>query len=400
MSQYPPLTFLCVSCEYKGADFIKSCKSEGNKVYLVTSKSLENEAWPREFLDDIFFVDSTEHCVWNMTDVINGLAYFMQSHSVDRIVALDDFDVEKAALMREHFRIPGMGQTTQRYFRDKLAMRIKAQEEGIAVPPFSALFNDQEVNNYTAKYEAPWVVKPRAEASATGIRKIHHVEDLWKLLHELGENRHQYLIEQFKPGDVYHADALSYEGKVKFCRVSRYLDTPFDVAQGGGIFRSQTIPLGSDDDKALQKLNREVMKAFGMQYSASHTEFIKSNETGEFYFLETSCRVGGANLAEMVEAASDINLWSEWAKLETAAAHKAPYQLPKVRKGHSGIIVSLSRFQQPDTSSFNDPEICWRMNKDYHIGLILKSKQPERIRELLDNYVDRVFRDFHASISG
>ncbi|MEM1322423.1 MAG: ATP-grasp domain-containing protein [Bacteroidota bacterium] len=394
-----PLTFLCVSCEFKGVDFIRYCKNEGNKVYLVTSKNLEDKDWPRDMLDDIFYVEASELCVWNMKDVIAGLAHFMRSNPVDRIVALDDFDVEKAALLREHFRIPGMGQTTQRYFRDKLAMRMKAQEAGIAVPPFSPLFNDEQVNEYARTVSPPWVVKPRAEASTVGIRKVHSAEELWNVLHELGEDRHQYLVEQFKPGDVYHADALSFNGKLVFCRVSRYLNTPFEVAQGGGIFRSQTVEFGSADDKAIQKMNAQVMKAFGMQFSASHTEYIRSKEDGQFYFLETASRVGGANLAEMVEASSGINLWGEWARLETAQAREGAYKPPKARKDHAGIIVSLSRFQHPDSSAFNDPEVCWRMQKDYHIGLILQSKSTERIKTLLDDYAERVFRDFHASIS-
>ena len=43
----------------------------------------------------------------------------MRSKKIDRIVALDDFDVEKGAYLREHFQISGMGQTTARHFRDK-----------------------------------------------------------------------------------------------------------------------------------------------------------------------------------------------------------------------------------------------------------------------------------------
>ena len=45
------------------------------------------------------------------------------------------------------------------------------------------------------------------------------------------------------------------------------------------------------------------MKAMGLLRGVSHTEFIKSKADGKFYFLETSARVGGANLAELVEAA-------------------------------------------------------------------------------------------------
>ena len=397
MSEKKALTFLCVSCYFKGEAFLRACKAAGNTVYLVTSKKLEHKPWPKEALDDIFYVQQNEQDTWTMEEVIAGLAHFMRSNAVDRIVALDDFDVEKAALLREHFRIPGMGQTTARYFRDKLAMRLKAAEAGIPIPPFSALFNDEAINEYANTVAPPWVVKPRAEASATGIKKVNNPEELWAAIHQLGEERHNYLVEQFKPGDVYHADAITANGKVVFCRVSKYLNTPFEVAHGGGIFRSNTIKFGSKEDKALQQLNKDVMKAFGMQYSASHTEFIRSKEDGQFYFLETASRVGGAHLAEMVEASSGINLWSEWARLETAIAQESAYKLPKVSKDYAGIVVSLSRFKEPDMSSFDDPEIWWKLKMDHHIGMIVKTKKQERVLELLDNYAERIGKDFHAS---
>jgi len=394
-----PLTFLCISNYFKGLDFLQACHDANCKVYLITSKKTEQDPWPREHLEDIFYMeDQGEQGTWDMDALTRGTAYFLRQVKVDRLVALDDFDVEKAAHLREEFRIPGMGTTTGRYFRDKLAMRVKAKEEGIPVPGFSSVFNDEDINTFIAEYPGPWVVKPRSEASASGIQKVHTGEELWKVIHELGDERQRYLVEQFKPGDVYHVDALTLDGKVLFSRVSRYLSTPMEVAHGGGIFRSHTVPFKEEEDKILQKLNKEVLQKFGMNFSASHTEFIRSNETGEYYFLETSSRVGGAHLAEMVEASSGINLWGEWARMEIAKARNEKYKLPKVRSDHAGIIVSLSRFEHPDTSSFTDAEIVWRLKKDYHIGLIVQDKKRAKILELLDQYAERVAREFHASV--
>ena len=378
---------------------MRGAKEAGCIVYLVTSSQLRHAEWPRESLDDIFFVDDMDGVKghWNMQEVIGGLAWLMRTKPIDRIVSLDDFDVEKGAELREHFRIPGMGQTTCRYFRDKLAMRMKAKELNIRVPQFNSLFNDIDVNHYLDTVAAPWLIKPRGEASATGIKKAHSKMEAWEIINALGDNRHKCLIEQFRPGDVYHADALSQDGKVIFCRVSRYLSTPMEVAHGGGVFRSMTVEFDSDDDKKIQKLNVDVLHAFGLNYSASHTEYIKDRETGEFVFLETSSRVGGANLAEMVEYSSGINLWREWAKLEVAVAKDEKYKLPKIRKDYAGIVVSLSRHQHPDSSGFVDNEIAWRMKKEYHIGLIVQSKNQQKVLELLNNYTERIFSDYHAS---
>jgi biotin carboxylase len=392
------ITILCIASFFKGEEFMRAAKEAGATVFLITSKKLDYKPWPWESIDETFYVHDDGKDNWNMEDVVSGLAYVMRSRNIDRIVSLDDFDVEKGAFLRENFRIAGMGQTTARYFRDKLAMRVQAQNEGINVPAFTALFNDEAINDYIAKTAAPWLIKPRGEASATGIKKAHSAHELWEMIHGLGQKRHQYLVEQFRPGDVYHVDALSLDKKIIFARASRYLATPMEVAHGGGVFRSITENFGSKDEKALLKMNEQVMKAFGMNYSASHTEFIKSKEDGKFYFLETASRVGGANLAEMVEYSSGINLWREWANIEIAVARGENYVLPPVRNDYSGIIVSLSRFEHPDNSSFTDKEIVWRMYKEYHIGLIVQDKKEAKILELLDQYAERVKNEFHASM--
>lgn len=392
------VTILCVSRYFKGEDFLRSAKALGNTVFLLTSKKLEHDPWPWESIDETFYMHEDEEGHWNMNHLIDGLSYKMRTTKFDIFVALDDFDVEHVAMLREYFRIPGMGDTTARYFRDKLAMRIKAKSEGIPVPAFTALFHDEDIHQFTETVPGPWLVKPRMQASATGIKKVYNSDELWDHLHHLGSHRHQYLLERFAPGAVFHVDALTFDGKVLFSKVSQYVDTPFEVAHGGGIFKSVTVENGSKDDKALQKLNEEVMKGFGMQYSASHTEFIRCNDDDQYYFLETSSRVGGAHLSDMVEAASGINLWAEWAKLETAQFLGTKYKLPKVKKDHAGIVVSLCRYEDPDQSSFDDKEIAWRLHKKNHIGFIVKSEERQRVFALLDNYTERIKNEFHASL--
>ncbi|MFN3756068.1 MAG: acetyl-CoA carboxylase biotin carboxylase subunit family protein [Flavobacterium sp.] len=388
-----PNTILCISNYFKGNDFLIQMKKLGNKVYLLTSEKLKNKPWAWESIDEVYYMPGQD-VDWDMELLLQGVAGLMKSEKIDAIVALDDFDVEKATFLRESLRVDGMGQTTGRFFRDKLAMRIKAQSEGVKVPSFSALFNDADVNRFADTVAPPWVLKPRSEASASGIMKVHTKEELWTRIHELGDNRIRYLVEQFKPGAVYHCDGLNWQGKVLFSLTSQYLATPMEISQGGGIFRSMNVPYNSADEKAIRKANEQVMKAFGMKHGATHTEFIKNNEDGEIYFLETSSRVGGAHLAEMVEAASGINLWGEWAAIEAALVKQEEYKLPKARKEYAGIVLTLSKFEHPDLSGFNDPEVCFRVPLEYHAGLIVRSDKHERVRFLLDSYAERLTNDF------
>ena len=390
-------TFLCISNYFKGADFLINLKKSGNKVYLVTSEKLRDKPWPHQYIDEIFYMEGQD-VDWNLEHLLLGVGNFMKSTKIDAIVALDDYDVEKATYLRENLRIDGMGQTTGRYFRDKLAMRMRAKSCGIPIPAFCSLFNDHDINTFADTIPAPWVLKPRSEASASGIIKVFDKESLWIHINEMGNNRFKYLIEQFKPGDVYHCDSLISESKVIFSLTSKYLATPMEISQGGGVFRSANIKYNSDDDKAIKKLNEQVMKGFGLKHGAAHTEFIKSNDDGQIYFLETSSRVGGAHLAEMVAEASNINLWKEWAAIENGLVKESKYILPKVKKGYAGIVLTLSKFQHPNLVSFSDPEVCFKVPLEYHAGLIVKSDKQERVLELLEDYGNRLANDFTAVV--
>jgi biotin carboxylase len=393
----PPFSVLCIATFFKGEEFMRALKSLGHTVYLLTEQGLTDRPWPHEAIDHVFYLPHNGNDPVNLDAMVRGLAYEMRAHRIDSVVALDDYDVEKAALVRETFRLGGMGQTTARYFRDKLAMRIQARQSGIRIPAFSALFNDDLLTAFLNTSTGPWMVKPRSEASATGIRKVYSVADARAFVHSLGDARADYLIEEFRPGRVYHVDALTTRGKTVFTSVSQYLATPMEVAHGGGVFRTRTLPAADPLAMVLQKLNAQLLAAFGLRNSASHTEYILGDDDGEFYFLETACRVGGAHIAEMVEAGSGLNLWREWARLESALLREVPYKLPKASPSHAGLIVSLARQQWPDTSGFIDDEIWWRMQREQHIGLIVRSPDPGRVLILLDDYLARIRAEFHAS---
>jgi biotin carboxylase len=392
-----PPTVLCVASYEKGQEFMRECKRQGCRVLLLTSLSLRGEAdFPSESIDEIFYMPDVAK-KWNLGDTIKSVSYVAREEEIDLITPLDDFDLETAAALREHLRVPGMGETTTRHFRDKLAMRVKAQEAGIDVPEFVHALNRGRLREYMNSTPSPWLLKPRFEASATGIRKIEGPEELWATLDALGDRQSFHLLERYVPGDIFHVDTLVSEREIVFACASRYGHPPLDVAHGGGVFTTRTLSKDSEDAPALFEMNARVLAAMNLLRGVSHTEFIKSRADGRFYFLETAARVGGANIVELVEAATGVNLWAEWAKLEIGRGRR-DYVLPPLRDEYAGLIVSLARQQCPDTSAYDDPEIVWRLNKPSHVGLIVRSGDPARVEQLLDSYARRFTTDFFATL--
>jgi biotin carboxylase len=384
---------LCLASYFKGAEFMVECKRQGCRTLLLTSHSLSDAEWPRESLDNIFYVPD-DNKKWKLQDVLLGISHLAKTEVIDRVVPLDDFDVETAATLREHLRVPGMGDTTARYFRDKLAMRTKARDEGLPVPEFIHVLNHQKLNEFIQRVPAPWVLKPRSLAGSIGVKKISSPDEFWSAADRLGDQQSFYLLEQYVPGDIFHVDTITYEKELLFSIASKYGRPPMDVSHEGDIFTTRTLAEGSPDELALRALNQRVLSAFGMVRGVSHSEFIQGRD-GKLYFLETAARVGGAHIADLVEAATGVNLWAEWAKVEIAGG-KAPYQVPPVRDDFAGLLISLARQEHPDTSAFQDPEIVWRMEKKHHVGLIARSPDPARIEQLIYDYAQRFKQDFFA----
>ncbi len=391
MADTRPLTILCLASYFKGNAFLRECKRQGCSTLLLTVDNLEGSPWDWESIDEFFHVPD----LLNRQSVTNTVSWIARTHEIDRIVPMDDYDVEMAAGVREHLRVPGMGDTTARYFRDKLAMRVQARDRYILVPPFVPVLSHSRIAEFMESTPPPWVLKPRSEASAAGIRRIYNADDLWPQLDALGDRQSHFILEKYVPGDVYHVDAVTYEREILFAEPHRYGSPPLNVAHDGGIFTSMTLSRDSADVQTLLSLHGEVLRALNFVRGVTHTEFIKSNEDGRFYFLETAARVGGANLMELIKASTGLDLWAEWAKIEIAGGER-PYELPDHRRDYGGIIISLARQEWPDMSQYNDPEIVWRLEKDHHAGLVVASPDYERVNALIELYVPRFYADFHA----
>jgi hypothetical protein len=169
------------------------------------------------------------------------------------------------------------------------------------------------------------------------------------------------------------------------------------VAHGGGIFTTTSVAKHDAAWTALERINRDVLATFGIVRGVTHTEFIRSEADGRFLFLETSARVGGAFIVDLVEAESGLNLWREWAKLEIAG-EDGSYRVPAVADRYAGLVLTLAKQQWPDVSGYTDPEIVYRVKKANHAGLIVASADEARVRALLEEYAARFQRDFYAFV--
>ncbi len=388
----PPLTILCISTYEKGQAFLREAARLGARVLLLTVDTLADADWPRDALTRLL----TMPVGLTRGQILNTVCYLAQTEAIDTIVALDEFDLETAALLREHMQLPGMGESATRLFRDKLAMRDRARRAGLRVPEFTAVVHHETVRSYLATVPGPWLLKPRTNASAIGIHKLHDPAAIWPLLDSLGDLQSHYVLERFVPGDIFHVEGVTWQGKVLFGIPFAYGQPPMQTMHEGGVFSTRTLDRHDPAATALLRFHREILEALDLRTGVTHTEFIRSHEDGQLYFLETAARVGGAHIAEVVQFATGLNPWVEWGRLEVAALRGTEYHLPALRQDYAGSVISLARQQRPDTSAYNASEIVHRLARDHHAGILVQSASAQRVHDLVTEYSHRFLEDFCA----
>ena len=77
------LTVLCLASYYKGMEFIRECRRQGCRTLLLTSHSLKDAAWPRESIDEIFYMPDVQK-QWKLEDAVLGVSYMARNETIDR----------------------------------------------------------------------------------------------------------------------------------------------------------------------------------------------------------------------------------------------------------------------------------------------------------------------------
>jgi len=387
---------LCISTYEKGQAFLREAAQLGCRVELLTVEKLRGANWPWDSLAEFHTMPAD----LTAQQALPHVTRLFKHRDFQRVVALDEFDVETAALVREHLRLVGMGETRTRYFRDKLAMRGGARNGGVAVPDFCGVMNHDVLWKFLSagadKGEGPWLLKPRWSASAIGIQKIERPDDVWPMLEKLGDEASNHLVERFVPGEIYHVEGITWEGDVLWAGAHKYGAPPIETMHQGGVFTTRTLERDGEEARELRAIHEKTLKVLGMTRGVTHSEFIRAKADGKFYFLETAARVGGAFIAEVSEFASGVNPWVEWARIETASMRGEQYRLPELRDEYAGSVICLARQEEPDLSGYNAAEVVYRLKKHHHAGLIVKSGSAERVRKLLEEYGEGFLRDFYA----
>jgi biotin carboxylase len=212
-----------------------------------------------------------------------------------RIVALNESDLDLAAVLREELGVPGQTPAELAPFRDKLVMAERLTEAGITVPATVHAVDHQVVRSFADEHGWPVLLKPACGTSSIGVTRLDSADDLAAFVFPPDEI---LLVQPYLPYEILHVDGISLGDGLGLgaWRASRYVNTCFEYTKGK--------PLGSVeiDDPALlsriEEFTARTTAALSADPVVFHLELFASGtqDASELQFLEIGARPGGAEI--------------------------------------------------------------------------------------------------------
>ena len=326
------LTVLCIASYHKGFEFLREAKRQGCRVLLVTSASLRDASWPHR--------EPGRHLLRPGRQ--EALEPERPDSRARRISPGGSRSIGSSRSTTSTWRRPrrcastcasaGMGETTTRYFRDKLAMRVKAaggRAAGAGVRPRAQRRAHPRRSAGACR---------RRGSSSRGIRRARSASARSTARTSCGRSpkRSATSAPTSCSSSSSPATSITWTRSSTSARCSRRCRAATARRRSTSRIRAACSRrrLLDRDERRRRRNPRAQRTAARLARAGARrvAQRIHPRRDGRLVFLETSARVGGAHIAELIEAATGVNMWAEWAKIEVAGG-KAPYAPPAVRAG-------------------------------------------------------------------
>jgi hypothetical protein len=259
-----------------------------------------------------------------------------ESEPISRLVAHSEYDLLRAAHLREFLRVPGQGVESANAYRDKVVMKEYMVRAGIQVAAFQRCTSPVDLFDFARKHGLPLVMKP---VDSSGSHNVSVVRDFAALRQAAAEeslngNPGSQMIESFVPGSMYHVNGLVSTLDEDFFAPCAYINGALDY-QTGGLFGSRTIDPGTPLASRLVAFTKEVLKALpSADPLAFHAEIFHTPDD-RLVLCEIAARTAGSLTIELIERSYGVNLHRAWARAQAGLS-------PQTGHAHAPTVFAAS----------------------------------------------------------
>jgi hypothetical protein len=303
--------------------FVRGLTRVGAQVFGVADVP-QNELPPlaREHLTQYLKVNS----LVDEDAAVKAVKKWVGPVKFDRVICLWEPGVLLAAKIREALGVPGMTLEEATPFRDKDTMKERVSAAGIRTPRHRAATTAKEVREAAKSIGFPIIVKPIAGAGSMDTYRADNAKELDAALGKMG-HIDKVNVEEFVDGEEYTYDTICVDGRIMYQNVSYYRPRPLAFRSTEWI-SPMTYCLRDLSDPQLAHgiaMGKEVLKALDFRTGFTHMEWYRKTD-GETVFGEIAARPPGANTVDLMNFASDIDLFTGYAEAEVTGRFTQPVE--------------------------------------------------------------------------
>ncbi|HLM57620.1 MAG TPA: ATP-grasp domain-containing protein [Pyrinomonadaceae bacterium] len=258
---------------------------------------------------------------------------------VDRVECLWEPGVLLAARLRERLGVAGMTEQEVMPFRNKDLMKQVLSDAGIRTPRHALATSAEECRDAASRIGYPLILKPIDGAGSTDTHRVNDSRQLEEVISKLG-HLSQVNVEEFIEGEEFTFDTVCVEGEIAYYSISWYRPRPL-IARTVQWISPQIIMLRDVEAEELsggREMGRAVLRALNFRTGFTHMEWYKKAD-GELVFGEIAARPPGARSVDVMNYASDVDLFTGWAE---SVVH-GRFTQPVERRYNAAIIFKRAQ---------------------------------------------------------
>jgi hypothetical protein len=268
-------------------------------------------------------------------DEVLGAVHELARHvQLDRVECLWEPYMMLAARLREELGLPGLTMQETLPFRDKELMKERLDAAGLRTPGHGSADTVAGVWAAAERLGYPLIIKPIAGAGSADTYRADSGADLDAILPMLRHVPH-VIVEEFIDGEEFTYDTICAGGRVLFENICWYRPRPLLMKQHEWI-SPVTISLRDLDAPDLQAgraLGTAVVAALGFRDGFTHMEWYRKAD-GEVVFGEIGARPPGGRMVDVMNYATDSDLFFAWAEAVT----RGRISQPVVRRYNAALV--------------------------------------------------------------
>lgn len=223
-----------------------------------------------------------------------------------------EYDVIRAARLRERLDIPGQSVPSAIAYRDKARMKELARAHGVPVAEFRRIESPLDLEFAAREWGYPLIVKPVDGGGSRGVTMVRDAAELDALL--AGGCPANAMVERFIAGDMFHVDGVARDGAIAFSVVSRYFNGCLAFQSGESLGSALLEPSSALFERMNAAVAQVVAALPALPVLGYHCEFFLT-PADEIVLCEIASRLAYWRMTEAIEAAYGVNLnrvWTRW----------------------------------------------------------------------------------------